>query len=103
MIKYCIDNDKMQWDYVKAYTNARYMVKEGFAYQDGLFTGYDEDQARLRQDRPGTTRSAPTAIAVVDATLQHPRCVMQLLKKHVEHLHARDGRDASAARRRTSS
>ena len=27
---------------MKAFTNAAYLVKEGFAYQDGLFTGYDE-------------------------------------------------------------
>ena len=42
VINYCIDNDKVQWDYVKAFTNAPYLVKEGFGYQDGLFTGYDE-------------------------------------------------------------
>ena len=42
VINYCIQNDKVQWDYVKAFTNATYMVKDGFGYQDGLFTGYDE-------------------------------------------------------------
>ena len=48
VINYCILNDKMQWDYTKAFTNASYIVKDGFAYQDGLFTGYDESQARLQ-------------------------------------------------------
>ena len=42
VINYCILNDKIQWDYTKAFTNASYIVKDGFAYQDGLFTGYDE-------------------------------------------------------------
>ena len=37
-------NDKIQRDYVKAYTNASYIVKDGFGYQDGLFTGYDEEK-----------------------------------------------------------
>ena len=32
--------------------------------------------------RPGTTRSAPTAIVKVDPTLAHPRCVYQLMKQH---------------------
>ena len=42
MINYCIQNDKVQWEYVKAFTNAPYIVKEGFGFKDGLFTGYDE-------------------------------------------------------------
>ena len=41
VINYCISNDKVQWDYVKAFTNAPYVVKDCFDYQDGLFTGYD--------------------------------------------------------------
>jgi anaerobic selenocysteine-containing dehydrogenase len=30
IINYCIQNDKVQWDYVKAFTNAAHLVKEGF-------------------------------------------------------------------------
>ena len=44
MINYCMLNDKVQWDYVKAFTNAAFLVKDGFAYHDGLFTGYDENK-----------------------------------------------------------
>ena len=44
VINYCIQNDKVQWEYVKAYTNATYIVKEGYGYDDGLFTGYDESK-----------------------------------------------------------
>src|SRR5688500_6873414 len=42
LINQCIQNDKVQWEYVKAFTNATVLVKEGFSYSDGLFTGYDE-------------------------------------------------------------
>ena len=42
VINHCIQNDKVQWAYVKAFTNASYIVKDGFAFKDGLFTGYDE-------------------------------------------------------------
>ena len=65
-INYCIQNDKVQWEYVKNFTNAPYIVKEGFGFQDGLFTGYDESQARLRpvelgiRDRARTASSSPT-------------------------------------------
>ena len=36
VINYCIQNDKVQWEYVKAFTNATYLVKEGFGYPEGL-------------------------------------------------------------------
>src|SRR3954447_23927972 len=37
VINYCIQSDKVQWAYTKAYTNASYIVREGFTYEDGLF------------------------------------------------------------------
>ena len=82
VINYCIQNDKIQWDYVKAFTNASYVVKEGFAYQDGLFTGYDES----KRDYDRSTweyEIGQDGFAVVDETLQNPRCVWNMLKAHV--------------------
>ncbi len=82
VINYCIQNDKVQWEYVKAFTNAAYVVKEGFAYNDGLFTGYDEN----KRDYDRSTweyEIGPDGFAVVDDTLQNPRCVWNLLKAHV--------------------
>ncbi len=82
VINYCIQNDKIQWDYVKAFTNASYVVREGFAYKDGLFTGYDENKRDY--DRSSWEYEiAPDGFAVVDETLQNPRCVWNLLKAHV--------------------
>lgn len=82
VINYCMQNDKVQWDYVKAFTNAAYIVKEGFGYQDGLFTGYDE-QKRDYNRSTWDYEIGPDGYAVVDETLQHPRCVWNLLKQHV--------------------
>ena len=82
VIKYCIENDKVQWEYTKSFTNAPYIVKEGFSYQDGLFTGYDE----TKRDYNRSTweyELGPDGYVVSDDTLQNPRCVWQLLKKHV--------------------
>jgi formate dehydrogenase major subunit len=82
VINYCIQNDKIQWEYVKAFTNASYVVKEGFAYNDGLFTGYDES----KRDYDRSTweyEVGPDGFAVIDETLQNPRCVWNLLKAHV--------------------
>ena len=82
VINYCMQNDKVQWDYVKAFTNASYIVKDGFAYKDGLFTGYDE----AKRDYDKSTWDyviGDDGYAVVDDTLTNPRCVWNLLKEHV--------------------
>ncbi|KSV66979.1 formate dehydrogenase [Sinorhizobium sp. Sb3] len=82
VINHCIRNDKVQWAYVKAFTNASYIVKDGFAYKDGLFTGYDE----AKRDYDKSTWDyviGPDGYAVVDDTLTNPRCVWNLLKEHV--------------------
>ena len=41
MIKYILDNDLIQKEYVVEYTNASFLIDEKFGFQDGLFTGYD--------------------------------------------------------------
>ena len=43
IIRYLIEKDRLQHEYVRAYTNAGLIVKEGFGFEDGLFTGYDEE------------------------------------------------------------
>ena len=80
--KYLIDNDKIQKRYVAAYSNAAFVVKEGFDFTDGVFAGYDEN----KRDYDKSTwdyELGEDGFAVVDPTMQHPRCVMQLLKKHI--------------------
>src|SRR5216684_1147326 len=44
VINYLLANDKIQHEYVKSFTNAAYIVKEGYGFADGLFTGYKADQ-----------------------------------------------------------
>jgi formate dehydrogenase major subunit len=82
VINYCMQNGKVHWDYIKSFTNAPYLVKDGFGYQDGLFTGYDE----TRRDYNRSTweyQLGPDGYVVSDETLSHPRCVWGLLKSHV--------------------
>jgi formate dehydrogenase major subunit len=82
LINYCIQNDRVQWEYCKNFTNATYLVKEGFDYQDGLFTGYDE----TKRDYDRSTwdyQIGPDGYVLSDDTLQNPRCVWNLLKKTI--------------------
>lgn len=83
MIRWCIENDKVQWDYVKAFTNASLLVKDGFGWADGLFTGYDE-QKRDYDRSTWDYQIGDDGFALVDPTLEHPRCVWNLLKAHVD-------------------
>jgi formate dehydrogenase-N alpha subunit len=81
MINYALAHDRVQWEYVRAYTTASFLVKESFDFKDGLFSGYDAvarryDKSSWAFDVDGQGRPRQ------DPTLRHPRCVLQLLKQH---------------------
>jgi formate dehydrogenase major subunit len=83
VIRYLLEKDAIQKEYVTAYTNAAFVVKEAFTFEDGLFSGYDE--AARKYDRSSWTYELDKdGFAKVDPTLQDPRCVYQLMKKHYE-------------------
>jgi len=81
VINYLLSNDKIQRDYVLNYTNASYIVKDEFNFQDGLFTGYNAEKRDY--DRSSWDYViGEDGFATVDPTLQNPRCVYQLMKTH---------------------
>jgi formate dehydrogenase major subunit len=80
-INYLLSNDKIQRDYVLNYTNASFIVKDEFGFQDGLFTGYNAEKRDY--DRSSWDYVVgEDGFATVDPTLQNPRCVYQLMKAH---------------------
>src|SRR5437870_9908233 len=106
LISYAIENNRIAKDYLLNYTNAAFVVREGFKLpEDGLFSGFDpsthaydkttwnyEEGGDLSEsagaDRPAQKAAAPAAAppalpanTAYDLALQHPRCVFQLLKK----------------------
>lgn len=82
LIRYLLEKDAIQHAYVRAYTNAGLIVQEGFAFQDGLFSGYDE-QTRSYDRSSWDYELDEQGHARVDDTWQHPRCVINLLRRHV--------------------
>ena len=81
MIKYAIEHNRIQQEYVREYTNASWIVGDGYGFADGLFAGFDprrstDDRARWAYalDAQGQPRRDPT--------LKHPRCVFRLLERH---------------------
>jgi formate dehydrogenase major subunit len=81
MIKYILDNDLIQKEYVAEYTNAACLIDEKFGFQDGLFTGYDS-KGRKYDKVTWQYQLDAKGIPQLDKTLQNPHCVYQLLKKH---------------------
>ncbi len=81
VINYLLTNDKIQHEYVKAYTNASFIVGEGYSFKDGIFSGYDEAKRSYSNSSWGYELDAK-GFAKVDPTLQHPRCVLQVMKQH---------------------
>jgi formate dehydrogenase major subunit len=100
IVNYAIENNRIAKDYLVNYTNAAFIVKEGFKLpEDGLYSGFDPatkiydkstwnyEEAEGKGHAPaspnGSDKPAPTLPPDVayDLTLQHPRCVFQLLKQ----------------------
>ncbi len=83
IINYALQNNYIQRDYVVNYTNASFIITNKFSFYDGLFSGYNPNSRAYDKsnwvyvlDAQGNPRKDPT--------LQHPRCVFQLMKKHYQ-------------------
>ena len=50
MIRYAIENNRIAKEYLTNFTNAAFIVKEGFKLpEDGLYSGFDPADPDLRQ------------------------------------------------------
>ena len=83
VIRYLLQKDAIQHDYVRAYTNAGLIVKDGFEFKDGLFSGYSEE-GRHYDKSTWDYEFDDKGFAKVDNSWQDPRCVINLLRQHVD-------------------
>ena len=111
VIRYALENQRIAKEYLVNYTNAPFLVKEGFKLpEDGLYSGFDEGSQTYDRSSwnyegtgvgagggsiqghgavPSQAGGAPTGAAAAflpgkvtaDLTLENPRCVYQLLKQ----------------------
>jgi formate dehydrogenase major subunit len=81
MIKYILDNEKYFEEYLAWYTNASFLVKESFGFEDGVFSGYDA-KARKYDKSQWAFEKDENGVPKTDRSMEHPRCVFQLLKTH---------------------
>src|SRR5215470_16621827 len=81
VINYLLTNDKIQHEYVKNYTNATFIVGEAYSFKDGIFSGYDE-AGRRYNNASWNYELDDKGFAKIDPSMQHPRCVLQVMKTH---------------------
>jgi formate dehydrogenase major subunit len=83
IIRYAIENKRYADEYIKIHTNATYIISDRYGFTDGLFSGFDEKQGTYDKTAWSYDAEEKTETYSVDPTLQHPRCVFQLLRQHV--------------------
>jgi formate dehydrogenase major subunit len=84
IIRYAIETGRFHEEYVKLHTNAAYVIGEKFGFDDGLFAGFNESAGSYDKTAWAYAADAKSSAYALDPTLQNPRCVFQLLKKHVD-------------------
>lgn len=106
LINYIIENERYMEDYVKLYTNATWLINEDFSFDDGMFSGWDEEKNTYNKDSwsyqtdgftewdtegamswvndPGVPEFETPRVPNIkkDESLRDPQCVFQLMKKH---------------------
>ncbi len=81
LINYVLSHDKWFKEYVLAYTNATTIVSDDYVDAEdngGVFSGYDPRSGAYDNTSWAYAAQRPNR----DDTLQHPRCVFQILKRH---------------------
>jgi len=105
IIRYIIENERYFRDYVVHYTNAAAIISEAFRDTDdldGLFSGWDTEKNEYDPKSWAYEGAEPSPAAATrqvftgepasecaqmrhkhrDETLQHPRCVFQIVRRH---------------------
>ncbi len=82
IIRYAIETNRFHEAYVKLHTSASLLINPAYAFDEGLFSGFDDKAGTYAKDS-WTYQLDAKGMAMSDPTLQDPQCVLQLLKKHV--------------------
>ncbi|TDY52377.1 formate dehydrogenase (quinone-dependent) catalytic subunit [Paraburkholderia rhizosphaerae] len=82
VINYLLTNDKIQHEYVKNYTDFTFLVREDFAFNDGLYSGFDDKAHKYTDKTSWDYELGDDGFVKTDPSLQNPRCVYNLMKQH---------------------
>lgn len=85
IIHHILENNGYFHDYVVNYTNAATLVREDFKDTedlDGLFSGYEADSETYTDQSTWDYERDKDGRPLSDPTLQNPRCVFQIMRRH---------------------
>jgi formate dehydrogenase major subunit len=110
LINYVLENNLFHEEYVREYTNAAFVVDKSYSFEDGMFNGFDPEaktydptvwkyetapagSPRRGQAPGGLGRAGKSATGLTVASsgpnttfaridIEHPRSVMNLMRKH---------------------
>jgi len=105
LIKYVLDNKLYHDEYVREYTNAAFVVAKDYSFKDGMFNAFDEETGaydatkwtyetgsggqpspkglgKTTKKATGLTWSAGPDAPFASIDIDHPRSVLNLMRKH---------------------
>jgi len=84
IIRYALSTGRYHEEYVRIHTAGSYIIGEKYRFDEGLFSGFDAEKGEYDKSAWAYQPDPKTNGYQVDPTMQHPRCTLQLLKKHVD-------------------
>jgi formate dehydrogenase-N alpha subunit len=82
LINYALSRNRYHADYVKAYTNATYLLKDTYSFdpQKGVFSGWNDESKSYTDTSSWGYELDGRGFARTDPSMQHPRSVFQVMK-----------------------
>ena len=85
VIRYLLENNAYFHEYVLHYTNAAMLIRDDYRDTEdlnGLFSGYDPQTQTYADQSSWDYQYDEHGNPLRDDTLQHPQCVLQILRRH---------------------
>ncbi len=80
LINFALQNNSIHREYVVNYTNAAFLVDKQYAFNDGLFSGFDREKNGY-DNSSWAYQLGKDGLPLRDNSLDHPQSVYQLLKQ----------------------
>ena len=83
LIHHALEEERYHAEYVRLFTNATFLVKEGYAFDEtrGVFSGWDEAKKAYTDTSSWAYELDGNGFAKADPMMRHPRSVFQVMKK----------------------
>jgi formate dehydrogenase major subunit len=82
IIRYLLEERLYDEAYVRENTNALFLTRDDYAFEDGLFSGYDAEKHKYDNASWGYQLDPATNLPRRADSLDDPRCVLQRLRQH---------------------